>query len=801
MSKNPCFWSVSPEDNADNVASGIIFEFTFSEPIQRGSGDLQIYNADGTLFRAISINNTAQVLISGSMITLKLAEELSAGSSYYINIGPGVIKDQAGNFFAGVSDSTSYNFSTRDLTDDYPWSTSTSGVINVDGALVSGRIEVSDDEDLFRLNLVAGNTYTLNAVSSNSDGLTDPYLFLYSSDIELLETDDDSGEGVNAQLTYTATTSGTYYVGVSDYGSGIGNYQVQASTVLDDYPWSTSTSGVINVDGALVSGRIEVSDDEDLFRLNLVAGNTYTLNAVSSNSDGLTDPYLFLYSSDIELLETDDDSGEGVNAQLTYTATTSGTYYVGVSDYGSGIGNYQVQASTVLDDYPWSTSSSGVINVDGALVSGRIEVSDDEDLFRLNLVAGNTYTLNAVSSNSDGLTDPYLSLYSSDIELLETDDDSGEGVNAQLTYTATTSGTYYVGVSDYGSGIGNYQVQASTVLDDYPWSTSTSGVINVDGALVSGRIEVSDDEDLFRLNLVAGNTYTLNAVSSNSDGLTDPYLFLYSSDIELLETDDDSGEGVNAQLTYTATTSGTYYVGVSDYGSGIGNYQVQANISHTSISPSYRLSAVYDSRDEGSSAYFSLVVSGIDAGTPVAYTISGVSASDLVSGSLNGTVTTVAAGLSKLIAIPIRKDNLTEGAETLTITLDDSSSTTASLVINDTSKGATYSIASGAESYDEGQSALFSLVTTNLVAGTSVSYTLSGVSASDLVSNSLTGTATVSASGTTVISLPLAADALTEGAETLTVTLDEFTDKTASVIINDTSTAPTYSITSGAESS
>lgn len=66
-----------------------------------------------------------------------------------------------------------------------------------------------------------------------------------------------------------------------------------------------------------------------------------------------------------------------------------------------------------------------------------------------------------------------------------------------------------------------------------------------------------------------------------------------------------------------------------------------------------------------------------------------LSASDLVSGSLNGTITTAAAGEIKLISIPIRKDNLTEDAETLTITLDDSSSTTASLVVNDTSKGAT----------------------------------------------------------------------------------------------------------------
>jgi hypothetical protein len=199
----------------------------------------------------------------------------------------------------------------------------------------------------------------------------------------------------------------------------------------------------------------------------------------------------------------------------------------------------------------------------------------------------------------------------------------------------------------------------------------------------------------------------------------------------------------------------------------------------TSISSSYRLSAVYDSRDEGSTAFFSISTTGIDSGTVVAYTISGVSASDLVNGSLNGTITTAAAGESILISIPIRKDNLTEGIETLTITLDDSSSTTASLSVNDTSKGATYSITPSAESYDEGQSALFGLVTTNLVAGTSVAYTLSGVSASDLVSNSLTGTATVSATGTTIISLPLAADALTEGPETLTITRDDLPSVTA----------------------
>ena len=203
---------------------------------------------------------------------------------------------------------------------------------------------------------------------------------------------------------------------------------------------------------------------------------------------------------------------------------------------------------------------------------------------------------------------------------------------------------------------------------------------------------------------------------------------------------------------------------------------------------SYNLSAVYDSRDEGSTAFFSLVTTNLDVGTSVAYTLSGVSASDLESGSLTGTATVSSSGTT-LIDIPLALDKLTEGAETLTITLDDSSDTTASLVVNDTSKGATYSVTASSTSYDEGQIAQFSLITTGVDAGAVVAYTISGVSASDLVSGSLTGTATVSSSGTTLIDIPLALDKLTEGAETLTFTLDDFQDKTASITVNDTSIA------------
>ena len=571
----PTLLSVSPADNATNVVNGAVFEFNFNETIQRGTGNLLIHNSDGSLSQTISVNDTAQVSVFGSIMTLDLTDELSPGAGYYINIDSGVVKDQAGNSFTGISDSTSYNFTTSG-DDDYPWSTSTTGAVTIDGTASTGRIEIPSDADLFKISLSAGETYMIDASSSNNDGLTDPYLYLYSPDVELLESDDDSGGGSNARITYTAATSGTYYVGVADYGTGVGNYQLQASKVVDDYPWSTATSGVVNVNGTLASGRIEISEDKDLFQISLLAGETYTIDATASDTDGLANPYLYLYSPDVELLVSDDDSGAGSNAQLSYTATSSGIYYVGVSDYATGVGNYQLQASRVVDDYPWATSTSGVVNVDGGLASGRVEISADADLFKISLLAGETYTIDATASDTDGLANPYLYLYSPDVELLVSDDDSGAGSNAQLSYTATSSGTYYVGVSDQGTGVGNYQLQASRVVDDYPWATSTSGVVNVNGVLARGRIEVSEDKDLFTISLVEGETYSIEAKSSDDNGLTDPYLYLYSSVIELLKSDDDNGGGSTAQLTYTATTTGIYYVGVSDFGSGVGNYTVKA---------------------------------------------------------------------------------------------------------------------------------------------------------------------------------------------------------------------------------
>ena len=75
----------------------------------------------------------------------------------------------------------------------------------------------------------------------------------------------------------------------------------------------------------------------------------------------------------------------------------------------------------------------------------------------------------------------------------------------------------------------------------------------------------------------------------------------------------------------------------------------------------------------------------------------------------------------------------------------------------------------------EGASVTFTLTTTNVSNGTLVPYTITGISAADITSGSLTGNFTVN-NNTATVTITATADQLTEGAETATLTLDNVAD-------------------------
>ncbi|MCV2874619.1 M10 family metallopeptidase C-terminal domain-containing protein, partial [Defluviimonas sp. WL0050] len=111
-----------------------------------------------------------------------------------------------------------------------------------------------------------------------------------------------------------------------------------------------STSYTISV-GDQFDGTISSSSDADWVRVNLTAGETYvfTVWGTGGSAAGLDDTLLRLYGSSGNLLLTNDDVDPSVGnhfSLIEFTATTTGTYYLGVSAYGGETGTYRLQAAT-----------------------------------------------------------------------------------------------------------------------------------------------------------------------------------------------------------------------------------------------------------------------------------------------------------------------------------------------------------------------------------------------------------------------------------------------------------------------
>ena len=121
----------------------------------------------------------------------------------------------------------------------------------------------------------------------------------------------------------------------------------------DDYSSTTQTTGTVAVGGS-ATGEIETSQDFDWFAVDLVAGHTYVIDLEGTDSGGgaLQDPVLGgLYDADGNRIAgtRDNDGGTGRDARLTFTATTTGTYYIEARGHSDQTGDYTVRVTEWVD--------------------------------------------------------------------------------------------------------------------------------------------------------------------------------------------------------------------------------------------------------------------------------------------------------------------------------------------------------------------------------------------------------------------------------------------------------------------
>ena len=554
-----------------------------------------IYDADGNPISGMTDDD------SGAGLDSQLTFTVETSGTYYIAAS------------AWNSSTGTYNLSVTNVTgsaqDDFGASSGTAGTVTV-GDSTTGNISHAGDNDWFAVTLEAGKTYRidLQGVSSGAGTLRDPSLQgIYDADGKLISgtSNDDSGAGRDSQLTFTAQADGTYYVSAGAWSNFTGTYKVSVTDISDgssdDYGATAETTGTVAVDGS-TSGEIGHADDVDWFAVTLEAGKTYRidLKGASSGSGTLHDPYLKAYDADGNQVSgmADDDSGAGLDSQLTFTVETSGTYYISASTRYDDTGTYNLSVTNVTgsaqDDYGASIETAGTIEVGGS-TTGNIGHTGDVDVFAVTLEAGKTYRidLQGVSSGAGTLRDPKLQgIYDSGGQVISgtSNDDGGAGRDSQLTFTAQADGTYYVAAEGWHHYTGTYKVSVTRISDsssdEYGTTAETAGTVAVDGS-TSGEIGHPGDVDWIAVTLEAGKTYRidLKGGSSGSGTLHDPYLkAIYDADGNPVSgmTDDDSGAGLDSQLTFTVETSGTYYMAASARNGKTGTY----NLSVTNVTGS-----------------------------------------------------------------------------------------------------------------------------------------------------------------------------------------------------------------------
>jgi V8-like Glu-specific endopeptidase len=180
--------------------------------------------------------------------------------------------------------------------------------------------------------LTAGQSMTVATCGVTGATFTgDTYLRVYGPAATQVASNDDACGGNGSSLTFTAATAGNYEIRGGCYSSG--SCTATAVWVITTPPPPTG-GGSYAFSASSTNSAQQNTVNKDV---TLTAGQTITLGTCGvTGSSASGDTYLRLYGpSATQVASNDDGSGCGTASNLTYTATTAGTYQIRAGCYSS----------------------------------------------------------------------------------------------------------------------------------------------------------------------------------------------------------------------------------------------------------------------------------------------------------------------------------------------------------------------------------------------------------------------------------------------------------------------------------
>ncbi|MGF1569518.1 MAG: choice-of-anchor L domain-containing protein [Nodosilinea sp.] len=462
----PTISTLSPADNATEVAIGSNIVLTFSEMVQKGTGNITIFNgADDSVFATIAVTSGI-VTVSGNTVTINPTSDLVNGRAYYIQIAATAITDTSGNAFAGISNKTSFNFTTEALPNTPPSFTSastTSFAENATGTVIDVNATDSDGPSAVTYSLVAGGVdnslFDIDSTTGIVTFKTSPNFEapadngtnnVYNIRVQATDGADpitqDLGitvTNVNEPTNGSISVSGTYAIGqqLTAVTTAIGT-DPDGPITIASYQWqvsSTGTGGWGDISEATSSTLTLTAGQANQFiRVRVLYSDGTFSNTINSAASGSPVP-------------PPNTPPTATNSTVTATEDITYTFTVGNFNFSDADSGDTLQTVKIT-----SLPSSGSLKLNGNAVIG------NQDIALADITAGRLTF--AAAANANGTSYANFGFRVSD----------GEDFSA-ATYTATINVTP---VDDAPTG--NVTITGSP-QEDSLLTADTSTLADVDG--------------------------------------------------------------------------------------------------------------------------------------------------------------------------------------------------------------------------------------------------------------------------------------------------------------------------------
>lgn len=344
-----------------------------------------------------------------------------------------------------------------------------------EGALSGSDYRSADDAYLeaWALEGRPGQSITIDMQSEALDAL----LYLVGPGLTETRTDDDSGGGCNARITFTILDEGTFHVVAASRGgmggmfgsSATGTYTLTVSdrpgpsldygcgqinpTELEELPTGSRTLTMFaEGQGELggLSERVDGGRPAQAWSLQATAGDHVSISLEAPGFDA----YLYLVGPGLDgVLEDDDGAGE-LNSRIDVMLPTDGPYTVVASSIDTGAsGSYTLRVEEGLDPaeaptegraaVPGETHEGFLTGNEPALIDGR-----QAQAWALDLAQGQTVEIELISDDFDA----YMYLVGPGIMAPLADDDGAGDLNSRIVHTASEAGTFRILASALGMG-------------------------------------------------------------------------------------------------------------------------------------------------------------------------------------------------------------------------------------------------------------------------------------------------------------------------------------------------------------